>query len=317
MRSSKKAIPNGKGDFAVMAANFVRQIVPDPQRFEIAPRDAEELDAVVKRYQAALRPTLVPGGCSASATRAMRDARRDAEDVVRRLRNVVRLNKRIDAATKVLLGICVSGRGGKKVSLPLEPPRLRFVRALHEAGASPMHVLSFTAFDRSKGRPEGADRLELFVDLIPPEERIPLHPGANQGGRPWYLWSYRTSPIIIAPPMPRVPMRVVYWGRWAGSGSGPGNVGPFSATCAGWIEGGSHHHLPGAALVWTGNGRHKNTPLLDPPVLPQREERYSVAVLEVHLQSLMPTRLPALESRADGDDDAPRQIEGPAEEEAA
>jgi hypothetical protein len=178
-----------------------------------------------------------------------------------------------------------------------------------------MHELSFCAFDRSKGRPDGADRLELFVDLVPPEEPIPNHPGANQGGRPWYLCSYRTSPIVIAPPMPRVPMRVVYWGRWAGSGSGPANVGPFSATCAGWIEGGSHQHLPGAALVWMGNGRGKNTPLLDPPVLPQREERYSVAVLEVHLQSLMPTRLPALESR--DEDDEPRQLEGPAEEEAA
>ena len=37
-------------------------------------------------------------------------------------------------------------------------------------------------------------------------------------------------------------MRVVYWGRWADSS---GNVGPFSATAAGWIEGGSHRLLPG------------------------------------------------------------------------
>jgi hypothetical protein len=35
--------------------------------------------------------------------------------------------------------------------------------------------------------------------------------------------------------MARVPMRVVYWGRWADS---VGNVGPFSATAAAWIEAG-------------------------------------------------------------------------------
>ncbi len=47
--------------------------------------------------------------------------------------------------------------------------------------------------------------------------------------------------IRLTPPLASEPMRVVYWARWADSA---GNVGPFSATAVGWIEGGSHHLMP-------------------------------------------------------------------------
>ena len=104
-----------------------------------------------------------------------------------------------------------------------------------------MHELTFASLD-GKSKPPGAMRLELFVDLIPPDEEIPAYPGANHAGRPWYLRSYTRSPIKLTPPMARVPMCVVYWGRWADS---TGNVGPFSATAVAWIEGGTHALLPG------------------------------------------------------------------------
>src|SRR4051812_16691012 len=68
------------------------------------------------------------------------------------------------------------------------------------------------------------------------------HPASNHGLRPWYWRSYTRSPIVLAPPMARVPMRVLYWARWADSMV---NVGPFCSTVAGWIEGGSHSYLPG------------------------------------------------------------------------
>ncbi len=302
---SKKAIPNGDLDFATMAQTFANVIKREPERFEIAQSDAEQLDVAVNQYQAALQASRF-GTRSQASTRAKEDARFEAEQIIRRLRHLVRLNRKINASSKMLLGIHERTGSAKMMPVPQEPPRLRFVRALHESGASPMHELSFSTMDFKKARPEGAARLELFVDLIPPEEPIPNHPGANQGGRPWYLRSYARSPIVLAPPMPRVPMRIVYWGRWADSA---GAVGPFSATCAGWIEGGSHHHLPGAPAQWFGKPQ---TPLLDPPVLPSREEKYSVAVLEVHYQTFMPTITPLPEPR-----DETRQLEGPAEEEEA
>ncbi len=137
---------------------------------------------------------------------------------------------------------------------------------------------------------------------------MPTHPGTNQGGRPWYLRSFTRSPIVLAPPMPRVPMRLLYWGRWADSAGG---FGPFSATAAGWIEGGTDRYLPGAPARYFGR---LETKLIDAePALPaDREEKYSVAVLEVHVQSMMPKITPALESHGET-----RRLEGPPAEEAA
>ena len=305
---SKKAIPNGDLDFVTMAENFARHIAGDPQRFEVLPGDAEQLDGAVSRYRAALQASRF-GARSAAATRAKDDARLEAEQIIRRLRHLVKLNKRIDAASKVLLGICERTGAPKAMTVPPEPPRLRFLRALHESDASPMHELAFSTMDLKKARPEGAARLELFVDLIPPEEPIPNHPAANRGGRPWYLRSYTRSPIVLAPPMPRVPMRILYWGRWADSA---GAVGPFSATCAGWIEGGSHRLLPGGLGMQMPQFGSPVLNELDEPALPQREEKYSVAVLEVHCQSFMPTLVAPPERR-----DEPRQLQGPAAAEEA
>jgi hypothetical protein len=110
--------------------------------------------------------------------------------------------------------------------------------------------------------------------------------------------------------MARVPMRVVYWGRWADSA---GNVGPFSATAAAWIEGGTHHMLA-PAIGW-GN---KQVPVTEhAPALPGpagREESYSVAVLEAQYATYHPhdvtPRLPAPREQEQ------RRLEGPAPEEA-
>src|SRR5205085_2414541 len=143
--------------------------------------------------------------------------------------------------------------------------------------------------------------------------------GANHGSRPWYLRSYTRSPIVLTPPMPRVPMRVVYWGRWADS---VGNVGPFSATAVGWIEGGVHHSLPGGVGVapFGEFGSRKPVPILEDlrePGPPQRERTYVVAVLEaqyrsIHPQDIETPSLPGPEEREQ------RQLEAPpAESEAA
>ncbi len=302
---SRKFIPNGDLDFATRAESFARTLLCEPERFDVPRAEAEELDAAGKRDPAAHQAAR-SGGRSMAATREKEDARGQAEQIMRRLGHLVRLNERLDAASKILRGIHQRTARPKMTPCPPEPPRLLFVRALHESGASPLHELSFRSIGFNHARPEGAVRLALFVDLIPPEEAFPTHPGANQGGRPWYLRSYTRSTIVLAPPMPRVPMRILYWGRWADSAGG---VGPFSATCAGWIEGGSHHHLPGAPAMQSGKAP---TPLLGPPVLPDhREERYSVAVLEVHCRSFLPGNTPASEPRE------MRQLEGPASEEAA
>ncbi|MFT3786528.1 MAG: hypothetical protein QM770_10225 [Tepidisphaeraceae bacterium] len=234
---SKKFIPNGDYDFVFMAEGFARTIAQDPARFGASADDAANLTAVVGRFRAALDVARA-GSRTPVQTAAKESARQAAEKAIRRIARLVRADDSLDAATKVALGMSPQRAEPRTTTVPNEPPSVSFVRAIHEARATPVHELVFSDIDGRKTKPDGATRLELFVDLIMPDEPIPAFPGANHGTRPWYLRSYTKSPVRLQPPMPRVPMRVVYWGRWADAA---GNVGPFSATAVGWIEGGSHH----------------------------------------------------------------------------
>jgi hypothetical protein len=303
---SEKFIPNGDFDFVTMAENFARTIAADPARFAVSQLDAEALSVAVVNFRAALNAARGNSSRSAVATRAKEEARAVAEKIVRRLASVIRVNDGISAASKMSLGMRERPAKVKQQPVPAEPPRLRFVRALHESGATPLHELEFGElhkFQRS-GRPDGAVRLELFVDLIPPEEAIPGHPGANHSGRPWYLRSFTRSPIVLAPPMTRVPMRVVYWGRWADSS---GNVGPFSATAVAWIEGGSSHSLPGGIGMVVPGARQPAALLEEANPPGRRAQTISVLVMEAQYQSFHPQQVPQ----------AAPQLQGPAMEEAA
>lgn len=306
----EKFIPNGDGDLEEKAVQLSRAIAEDPQRFGLSQEDSDALCAAVAGYRSALRGTRNRATRCPAATQAKEAARDEAVRVIRRIMHLIRGNEKLDASARVALGLRERGNGPKKQSCPKEAPKLRFVRARHEGnGIAAQHELEFRAADSFKSaRPAGAARLELFVDLIPPEEPIPDRPGANLGGRPWYLRSFTRSPIVLMPPMARVPMRIVYWARWADSA---GNVGPFSATAVGWVEGGSH--------------QRKLAPFMDIKSRPQivdesapvgsaeREPRYRVAVLEAHYEYFNPDEIatPALPEA-----EMPR-LEGPSMSEAA
>jgi hypothetical protein len=305
----KKFIPNGDGEFMTMADNFARTVAKDPAGVGVDPADADTLIEAAAAYRAAYRAATTGGGRSRSTTAAKDAARETLEKIIRRLAHLIHANDKLDPQLLPGLNLKPRTRATKAAPCPIEPPRLRFVRALHEGnGATPAHELEFHAVDWTKRRPEGAVRLELFVDLIPPDEPIPAHPGANHHSRPWYLRSYTKSLIRLIPPMARVPMRVVYWGRWADAS---GNVGPFSATAVAWIEGGSHHLL---APALPGN---KPVPVIEESPEARwehRDRKYAVALLEamdesfaVHMEEA--TALPPPR-------EMPR-LEGPAESEAA
>ncbi len=277
-------------------------------------------DAAAK-FQAAYQANLF-GAQSRAGTRAKNEARAETKVIFTRLMNIIRISESVRPEDRVTAGIKERPERLRSRECPQEAPDLEFVRALHQSGATPMHELRFRARAAyTSAKPAGATRVELFVDLVPPNEPIPARPGANHGGRPWYLRSYTRSPIVLAPPMARVPMRVVYWARWADS---VGNVGPFSATAAAWIEGGSQSWLPGSARVAMPGALEVKNPM---PILQDatttgpagREQAYIVAVLEAQFQSLNPQQieaqfvaaaLPAPTERET------RQIEGPASEAA-
>lgn len=310
---AKKSVPNGDLEFATQARSFASVIAKEPGQFEIDPADSAELSSAVETYCTALQAAR-HGGRSQAATRAKEEARQGLELIYRRVRNLIRNNSRLSSATKVAVGIEPRTAKPKIVPCPQEPPRLKFVRALHEgSAATPMHELSFMSLDWKNSKPEGAVRIELFVDLVPPEEEIPAHPGANLGGRPWYLRSFTRSPIKLVPPIPSVPMRVVYWARWADS---LGNVGPFCATVAGWIEGGSHRYLPGGVRSG-GPGKQPEIAFHERDERADRPQKYSVAVLDAQFQMLNPQRMMSDDAGAlPAPQPQPRQLEGP-ESEAA
>jgi hypothetical protein len=286
---SKKFIPNGDFDFAAMARGFSTALAQEPERFEVSREEAEALSAAVEKFNAAL-PACKYGERSSRATRVKADARAEVERIIRRIANLARVNPRLDAATKMTLGINPRSEKPKAAPVPIEPPRLQFQRAIHEPRATPVHELTFYSADLHSGKPTGAVRLELFVDLIAPDEPIPTHPGANHAARAWYLRSYTRSPIKLVPPIANVPMRVIYWGRWADS---MGNVGPFSATAVGWIEGGCGRSLPGGTGMAFGMNA-KQIPILEIEQ-PAEEERprpqYSVEVLQARYAALNPAAM--------------------------
>ena len=109
--------------------------------------------------------------------------------------------------------------------------------------------------------------------------------------------------------MARVPMRVVYWGRWADA---TGNVGPFSETVVGWVEGGAH--LPALAPSLHHTKQLKLLEDVGPRALPEGPESvYVVAVMQAQYESLM-RALPALPESGEGVATSTAALPAPARE---
>jgi hypothetical protein len=310
----KKFIPNGDYEFAAMAGNFARVVARDPEQFGLTVNDAEALVGAAGAFDVALQKARTSSR-SPATIREKEEARAEAVRLIKRAAAIIRVCERVTAQDRYALGMKEPSQRKQPRPCPQEPPNLRFVRALHTASAAmPMHELRFSAAGAwNRAKPDGAVRLELFCDLVGADEPIPSHPGANYGGRPWYLRSYSRSPIKLTPPMGRVPMMVVYWGRWADA---IGNVGPWSKTVVSRVEALTPPMMVSVAFM----PKNKQLPVIDGPSGDQaaaREQRYSVAVRDAQYAYFNPAEVsptppaPALEKR-----DTP-QLEGPPTSEAA
>ena len=123
----------------------------------------------------------------------------------------------------------------KDRACPQTAPVLIFKRAVEGGGdCRRKHVLMYLdeVGGGTRAKPAGAVRLELYVELVAPDEPLPRHPG--ELGRPWYLRSFTRNPMPVEFPVPTTPMKVVYWARWANA---TGETGPWSKTCAACVEG--------------------------------------------------------------------------------
>ena len=279
---ANRLIPRSDEDFHQMSKHFVSQIAADPARYGIDQDTADAMVAAQKLFAERYQVIINPVNRSDVAIKEKNHARENLKRLITRAAQLMRMNEDVDQMSMELLNIPMRPTRIKRKSCPMEPPRLRFVRALHEgSGGNVQHELSFGSNSAGhRAKPEGAVRLELFVDLIPPDSAIPDRPGANYAGRPWYMRSFTRSPIMLVPPMAKVQMRVVYWARWADSA---GNVGPFSATAVGWIEGGNIS-APGCI---TGGSKliSREFEKMDSSTTPAMDTKYSVAVIEAHYLS--------------------------------
>jgi hypothetical protein len=312
---TKKFIPNGDLDFSEMAWRFAHGVANDPEKYQIDQDDAEALAGAVARFREALSKARGGGRRSASPaeTSAKDAARAEAEKIIRRVAGAIRSNDRVEAAHKAMLGIKVAGarrRSAKVPRCPQESPRLHFEQAIHRSVHVPEHELTFWGV-ACEGRPAGAARLELFAELVPPEDAVPKRPGDSRYGV-HYLRSYVRSPIRLVPPMAERPMRVVYWGRWADAS---GDVGPFSAAAVGWVEGGSHHLMgpavPGASLggLAPGEERPKMIEVGEPGA---QQMRVMVAVMQAQRRYLEgPRAVDAQALAGDADSTGIKQLNGP------
>jgi hypothetical protein len=223
-------IPDDNRAFRDMAVAVAANVAKNPQTYGIDADDVRALTVAVETFRLAMNRKM--------SAAAREESRKDAEQAVRRIGRVVRANDKISDADKAMLFIYPREVRKTPLEVPMQPPVLRYVGAENEGGqsAAGVHVIEFRQALDLKGRkkPHGAVRVELFVDLVPDGQPIPKFPGQYLGGRPWYLRSYTSSPIRVRPPVPPVPMLVVYWARWADA---KGNVGPFSATCRARVEG--------------------------------------------------------------------------------
>ncbi len=230
-------IPDGDSAFESMARGFATTIAKDPEKYTLNAHDAEMLTRAVRTFEDARKQT-ARGTRTIAAVRGKDDARKRAEEMVRRLGRIIRASDQISEPDKLAVFIHPRDPRPTRRTVPLTPPVLHYMGAENDAGygGAGMHVIHFSESPDIKGRkkPHGAVRIELFVDLVPDGQPIPRFPGQHLGGRPWYLRSFTSSPIRVAPPIPPVSMMVVYWARWADA---KGNVGPFSSTLRARAEG--------------------------------------------------------------------------------
>ncbi|MFG0331213.1 MAG: hypothetical protein ACF8PN_15100 [Phycisphaerales bacterium] len=228
MGATKKFIPDADRDFASMARVFATQIAEDPALYSLSADDAAEISAIVAAYRDALALATWPGTRTTVTIIRKDTARAKAERIIRRHANAIRIDDSIDPVAKARILVRERPKRLKRRRCPQDPPYLRFVRS--ERGR--VHVLESRAHfcAKSREKPHGAARLELFVELLAPGEPVPYEPG----DRPWYLRSFTTSPMRVKFPKPDAPRLVVYWARWADT---RGEVGRWSPTVVAGVEG--------------------------------------------------------------------------------
>ena len=229
---AKKFIPDGDVQFAQKARTFANEVSADAARYHLPPADAQAIAAAVAAFIEAHESNRQRHTRSSATAARKNEARAQAERLIRKAAHLIRVNEQISAADKVRVGVREKPARLGKRACPQTPPRLWLIAARHGWQLRDnRHRIRFVdpARGNRQAKPDGAARLELWVDVIPIGEPVPDAPRFRFGAHPLYLRSHSRSPIDVDYPKFAGPVQVLYWGRWA---SATGETGPFSRTLA-------------------------------------------------------------------------------------
>jgi hypothetical protein len=242
-RTLDKFIPEADSDFAFTAAGFVATLRNDPATYCLSQENVAEIAEAVSAFRSLLAKTVHRFRRNSHLVMLKDEARKKAEAVVRQYANIIRANPDVSDTQKKMLRIKVRPKRLGSSKCPQHPPVLKFVGP--GDGVEGVHVLRYFESGEGKAiqlsgtygmnrcaRPDGAVRIELYFDLIPPGEPVPQRP--DERGWPKYLRSYSRSPMEVEVPIPSEPMTIVYWACWAGS---KGDRSRWSKPCVAQLVG--------------------------------------------------------------------------------
>ncbi|HEV2295221.1 MAG TPA: hypothetical protein VGR35_15320 [Tepidisphaeraceae bacterium] len=229
---AKKFIPDGDVEFAQMARNFAARVSKESARFHLPQADAQAIAQAVAEFAQAHSANVHRHTRSSATAMRKNEARAVAERLIRKAATLIRVNEQISAADKVLVAVREKPAKLRKRDCPQTQPVL-FLKGAKRGWevADHLHRIRFSDGPRtlSQSKPEGAARLELWVDVISRGAPVPDAPSQRYGAHPLYLRSYSRSPIDVDYPKFAGPVQVIYWARWA---SATGETGPFSRPLA-------------------------------------------------------------------------------------
>lgn len=255
-RNLAKFIPSSDSDFAMTGRNFVNYLRIHADACHVTSDTIADLDRAVTHFRGCLAVTQVSQDRNTMAVIRKNEARLVAAEAVSAVADVIRADRNIDLLHKRMLRIKVKPKRMKQRNCPVRPPMLQFVGtddgqglSAGMGGGSGVHIIKFFDTDgfgvMKRAKPDGAARLELFIDYVPEGAPIPTHP-AQQRGWHNYVGSFTKSPMRVEFPVPRNgAMLIVYWARWADA---TGAVGKFSKTCVARMEGWSSSPVARAEL---------------------------------------------------------------------
>jgi hypothetical protein len=220
-----KLFPDADERFAVMASHFARVVGRDPDRYHLPKSDAQAIAAAVAAFAEAHALNKPREHKSSSTARRKDEARLEAQRLMRRAANRIRVNDQISAADKHLLGIQERPTRLRKRTCPQDPPFLRLVGARHSwQPCNGKHQILFCDVNRphSRAKPDGADGIHLYCDILRPGEPVPDMPSRIYGRHPQHLGTFTRSPLAVVYPKYEGAVRIVYWARWVKLGGGTG-----------------------------------------------------------------------------------------------